>query len=589
MSSRLRLIFVFMALLFALSAVAATRPASAADAAWRAHYYNNPNLSGTPVVIRDETNIDYNWGEGTPAAPGVNLDNFSVEWKRNVDFPQAGIYRFTATMDDGMRVIVAGTTVIDAWTTGPTRTVTAERYFNAGLTHIQVQYFDAILGAEARFSWQYVGPGSPSINNWRGEYFNNTTLSGSPVAVRDDANINFDWGSGSPVPGVVNSDNFSVRWTRTLNFTPGRYLVTATSDDGIRVWINNQLVVDQWRDQNVTTFNTEVTLPGGALPVRVEYYERGGGAVARVSWSPVAVTINNWRGEYFTNTSLSGNPIAIRDDASIDFNWGEGAPMGGMDRDNFSVRWTRNLTFTPGRYRFTVTTDDGARLWVNNQLLVDRWYPRGVTSDSAEIDISSSSVPVRMEYFEQNGFAEAHLSWTRLSAGPSPNPTPVPGQGTATIATARLNVRTGPGIGNTITTVVTRGQLFPLAGYRNADASWVMITLPSGATGWVHAAYITTNIPVSSLVVWTGSPSPTPTPAPSGNATVATYFLNMRMGPGIDHTIVKVLAFGQTMTLNGRNSAANWVKVTLPDGATGWVHANYIRTGVNINSLPIAG
>jgi uncharacterized protein YraI len=590
MLPRSRLILIFAALLLALSAVSATQPASAADAAWRAHYYNNTNLSGTPVVVRDEANIDYNWGERTAAAPGVNLDNFSVEWKRNVDFPQAGIYRFTATMDDGMRVIVAGTTVIDAWTTGGTRTITAERYFNAGLTHIQVQYFDAILGAEARFSYQYVGPGSPAINNWRGEYFNNTSFSGSPASVRDDASINFDWGAGSPIPGVVNSDNFSVRWTRTLNFTPGRYQVSATTDDGMRIWMNNQLVIDQWRDQNVTTFTGEVTLPGGALPVRIEYYDRTGGAVARVSWTQVAATINNWRGEYFANISLSGNPAAIRDDANVDFNWGTGAPMNGMPDDNFSVRWTRNLSLTPGRYRFTVATDDGARLWVNNQLLIDRWYPRALTSDSAEIDISSGTVPVRMEYFEQNGSAEAHLSWTRLGASPSPNPTPLPGQGTATINTNQLNVRSGPGTTNTIITVVARNQVYPLAGYRNADGSWVMITLPSGAAGWVHSSYIVTSIPVSSLVVWTGSPSPTPTPAPvTGNATVATYFLNMRSGPGIGYPVVKVLAFGQTMTLQGRNSASNWVKVVLPDGATGWVHASYIRTSISINSLPIAG
>src|SRR5690606_3028864 len=202
--------------------------------------------------------------------------------------------------------------------------------------------------AEAHFSYQYVGPGSPPVDNWRGEYFNNTNLSGNPVVVRDDASVNFDWGTGSPLAGVVNSDSFSVRWSRTLNFTGGRYLVSATADDGIRVWINNQLVIDQWRDQTATTFTNEVLVPGGALPVRVEYYDHGGGAIARVSWTPIATTVFNWRGEYFTNRNLSGNPIAIRDDAAIDFNWGDGPPMAGMERDNFSVRWTRTLTLNPG-------------------------------------------------------------------------------------------------------------------------------------------------------------------------------------------------------------------------------------------------
>ncbi len=592
MSSRLRLVPLFAALLLALAAGGAARPTRAADAAWRASYYNNTNLSGTPVVVRDEAQIDYRWGTRIEPAPGVNVDNFSVEWRRNIDFAQAGIYRFSVTMDDGMRVLVDGATVLDAWTTGGTRTVTSHRYVSAGTHLVQVHFFDAVLFAEAHFSYQYVGPGSPPVDNWRGEYFNNTNLSGNPVVVRDDANVNFDWGNSSPVPGVVNSDGFSVRWSRTLNFTGGRYQITAAADDGIRVWINNQLLIDQWRDQTLSSFTTEATLPGGALPVRVEYYDRGGGAIARVSWTPVATTINNWRGEYFANRHLSGNPFAIRDDAAIDFNWGDGAPLAGMERDNFSVRWTRTLNLSPGRYRFTTTTDDGVRLWVNDRLIIDRWQPQALTTLTGEVDIAGSSAPVRMEYFDQNGGAVAQLSWARVVAGPSPNPTPtpVPGQGTATVTASGLNVRSGPGTGNRILTVIRRGQLYPLAGYRNAEASWVMLNLPSGEQGWVHVDYVTTSVPVSSLAVWNApAPSPTPPPAATGNATVTAYHLNMRSGPGITHSIIAVLDLGQTMTLQGRNSAGNWVRVTLPGGAVGWVHTGHIRATVPINSLPVVG
>jgi uncharacterized protein YraI len=581
---------LFAALLLALLAGGTARPTRAADASWRASYYNNIGLTGAPVVVRDEASIDYTWGETVPAAPGVNLDNFSVRWTRNVDFGQAGIYRFTARMDDGMRVLVDGVAVLDDWIAGPPRTIQNDRYFNAGAHYIEVQYFDVKLHAEAHFSYQYVGPGNPTINNWRGDYFNNTNLSGNPVVVRDDAGVNFNWGSGSPVPGIINSDSFSVRWTRTMNFTSGRYLITAVADDGIRVWINNQLLIDQWRDQNVSSFTTEATLPGGALPVRIDYYEHGGGAIAQVSWTPIAMTINNWRGEYFANRYLAGNPAVIRDDAAVDFNWGDNAPMTGLDKDNFSVRWTRTLALTPGRYRFTVATDDGVRLWVNNQLLVDRWQNQALTTAVGEIDLGSSA-PVRMEYFDQNGFAEAHLSWTQVSAGPNPNvpptPVPLPGQATAKVNANALNVRSAPGIGNTILTVVHRDEIYPLAGYRNAEANWVMIKLPSGAQGWVHANYVITSVPVSSLAVWAAPPAPTP--APSGNATVSTYHLNMRSGPGISYTIITVLDLGQTMTLLGRNSAASWVRIALPSGAVGWVHANYLTTTVPITSLPVVG
>jgi uncharacterized protein YraI len=94
-------------------------------------------------------------------------------------------------------------------------------------------------------------------------------------------------------------------------------------------------------------------------------------------------------------------------------------------------------------------------------------------------------------------------------------------------------------------------------------------------------------VPVSSLAVWGGPP--TPTPAPAGNATVSTYRLNMRSGPGVSYSVITVLDLGQTLTLQGRNSAGNWVRAALPSGAVGWVNGSYVKTNVQINSLPIVG
>ena len=60
-------------------------------------------------------------------------------------------------------------------------------------------------------------PPTPVITDWLGEYFSNIDFQGTPVLVRNDPAINFNWGSGSPDP-LVPADNFSARWTRTLNF-----------------------------------------------------------------------------------------------------------------------------------------------------------------------------------------------------------------------------------------------------------------------------------------------------------------------------------------------------------------------------------
>jgi len=120
----------------------------------------------------------------------------------------------------------------------------------------------------------YSDPGS-------GAYF------GTLVLTRTDATVNFDWGSGSPGTGV-NSDNFSVRWTGKVQApVTGNYAFRTVSDDGVRLWVNGQLVINNWTDHAPTT-NTSAAIAlaaGVKYAVTMEFYERGGGAVAKLLWA----------------------------------------------------------------------------------------------------------------------------------------------------------------------------------------------------------------------------------------------------------------------------------------------------------------
>jgi|GEM_PF-3264269 len=145
---------------------------------------------------------------------------------------------------------------------------------------------------EQQFTWV-------NINGWRGEYFKNPTLDSNPWLTRDDANIDFDWSGGSPDPALP-ADDFSARWTRTTAFECGRYRFNVRVDDGVRLWVNNQQLLNEWRTQ-VADFHPEIDLPAGNLPIQVEYYESGGGAAIQVNWQklsscvtpPAAPTLNN--------------------------------------------------------------------------------------------------------------------------------------------------------------------------------------------------------------------------------------------------------------------------------------------------------
>ncbi|MFZ0549026.1 MAG: PA14 domain-containing protein [Candidatus Promineifilaceae bacterium] len=555
----------------------------AADSTWFAQYFNNTTLSGGPALSQQETTIDHSWGTSSPGE-GVHKDNFSVRWTRKVNFPTAGVYRFSGTMDDGMRIWVDDVLVVDAWTTGSERTITGDRYLTAGDHNMKVEFFDGVLFATAKVSWQLVSTTPPTIYNWRGEYYNNKNLSGSPAVIRDDANINFNWNQGTPLAGTVPSDNFSVRWTRNLNMIAGHYQFSVSVDDGVRLWVNNVLLIDKWKDQPLTTYTAETDLPSGSIPIRMEYYDATGAAEAHLSWTQTNVSIANWRGEYYANGSLSGSPVAIRDDASVDFNWGDGSPMSGMDKDNFSVRWTRSIVLPAGHYRFTTRTDDGVRLWVNGQLLIDRWYPQAVQAVDAETDVYGGPVAIKMEYFERTGLAEAHLSWVQTTVPPTGG-SGEPGVGTATVASSYLNVRQGPAITYPIISTLTHGTVVQLGGYRNATGTWVLLILANGQQGWSYAPYLQTSVNIASLPVWnepgTGNTS-------GATATVyGAYHLNVRTGPGVSYVPIMTIPRGTVVQLIGRNSASSWLKIQLPSGTQGWVSASYMQTTYPISSLPV--
>jgi hypothetical protein len=331
--------------------------------------------------------------------------------------------------------------------------------------------------------------------SWQVTFWNNTSLSGGPVLQQADTRLDHEWGTGSPAAGIT-ADHFSARWTRYIDVTPDNYRFTVVADDGIRLWIDDQLLIDQWRDQAATTYTAQTYLGEGHHLVRVEYYENYGDAVAKVSWTqappqPAA----NWRAEYFNNKSLSGPPAVARDDARIDFNWGNTSPAPGLlDVDGFSARWTQSLNLSPGNYRFTMTVDDGARLFVNGHLLIDAWKDQPVRTYTGDIYLPGGAITVQMEYYENVGAAVARLAWGPVGTEPPPPPTDAMGTVTANI----LNVRSGPGLNYAVIGALTRGEQVRLLGRNNA-ATWLRMETSAGFQGWVSAQYIRSSGPILDL------------------------------------------------------------------------------------------
>lgn len=259
-------------------------------------------------------------------------------------------------------------------------------------------------------------PTSLPFFGWKGEYFNNRDLRGAPVLVRDDPDVNFRWPAGT-VPGSnVPGTNFSVRWTRTVTFTAGDYQFFLQVDDGARLFFDGRMLIDAWRDQPPTTYNAVVKgVTAGQHTVVVEYYQASGDATAFVSWE-IFGQYPDWKGEYFNDINLAPPALLVRNDPQIDFNWGLGSPDPRVPADNWSVRWTRRVSFEAGNYAFFARTSDGVRIYLDGWLVLDEWHDsRGgyVTYTSHFYELGAGYHTVVVEYYARGGIAYAQVWWSK--------------------------------------------------------------------------------------------------------------------------------------------------------------------------------
>jgi hypothetical protein len=252
---------------------------------WNGAYFANPSLAGYPVLVRNDPAIDFNWGASAPA-PGLPASFFSVRWTRAIFFNE-GTYRFVINADDGVRFWIDGRLVLDAWAPAAGQPFVVDRFLGAGSHYLQVDYYGGPTPNSIRVTWDYLQPAPPpGFPDWRGEYFPNRFLNGAPLVVRNDRAIDFDWSFRSPAPGI-GTEEYSVRWTRRIDFASGTYRFSTRSDDGIRVFIDGDRIIDEWRDMSGnTTYSAERHL-SGHHEVRVEYYQNRGPAFVYFWWEQV--------------------------------------------------------------------------------------------------------------------------------------------------------------------------------------------------------------------------------------------------------------------------------------------------------------
>ena len=387
--------------------------------------------------------------------------------------------------------------------------------------NVNVIVSDSVISSSASFSWATTSPLNGT--GLRGEYFNGTGFQ-TLVTSRVDSTVNFNWGSGSPAAGV-NADGFSVRWTgKVLPAYSQTYTFTTSADDGARLWVNGQQIINRWRNGSSTTSGTIALVANQEASIVLEYYESTSTAKMQLSWKsaslasqvvprnrlfppnpnvapviyapvaqagsvgenavldvnatdanndtlsysatglPAGLTMNAATGRisgtytaagsftptltvsdgslsasvtmswgvtavttgtglfanYFNGSDLQ-SAVFDRMDATVNQNWGTGSPDPRISADNFSVRWSGEvLPQYNETYTFKIVADNGARLWVNSNLLVYHWDnvsgqpPAGTWSASIQMR-AGVRVPIRLEYFDATGTANVSLLWSSPS------------------------------------------------------------------------------------------------------------------------------------------------------------------------------
>jgi hypothetical protein len=322
---------------------------------------------------------------------------------------------------------------------------------------------EVLLAEVKKADFSSLSPTTPKPGHGlRGEYFAGRGLS-KLLLTRTDPQVAHDWGESAPHPALTPTGReFSVRWTGRLRPPATQtYRLITNTDDGVRLWLDGNLLIDRWYDQSGGEHTAEAKLDGNkAYDLKVEYYNATGRAGASLAWSsphlprqviahehllspqddppatmpqrillktpaadsgPEFVRVlksdrSGLRGEYFEDRDLKQLRF-VRIDPSVDFNFhAENLPDPTSPAEG-SVRWTGMIQAPRSEdYRFHVEVHRRVRLWVDEQLVIDQWKGEGGEYTSMKVSLTAGKkVPFKLEYTSPDGFMICRVRWSSQS------------------------------------------------------------------------------------------------------------------------------------------------------------------------------
>ncbi|HUS25893.1 MAG TPA: PA14 domain-containing protein [Nevskiaceae bacterium] len=257
-----------------------------------------------------------------------------------------------------------------------------------------------------------------------------------PVATRVDENVDFNWWLDGPIPGYSQTDWFYGRWSGYFVAPKtGTYYFGANADDSGSIYVNNQFITSSC--YSGVCYGSSVNLTAGqVVPIRAEHMDATGQAyfhmyvkgavdeqIVPQAWlqtgvRPVAQT-HGLTGYYYNDDgthnldSTTKSLFMQRTDPLISFYWGNGSPAPNGPTE-FMTRWSGYLTVpVTGAYTFGTNSDDGTRVKVNNNTVVDTWGGCCALMWGSTVNLTAGqSVPISVDYFDGGGTAAMNLMVT---------------------------------------------------------------------------------------------------------------------------------------------------------------------------------
>ncbi|MFZ3590412.1 PA14 domain-containing protein [Bacillus sp. DJP31] len=391
--------------------------------------FDYKKMAQMPTVTGKD--VQKNWGWGSPGT-GIPADYFMGVFDQSGTY-SSGDYFIQTFADDGVKMEVNGQWPINRWSE---YTGTTDRALwldvDGGRQHtVKTHYFEKVAGA-AVFS--HLVP----LDSWLAYYYPNNSLTGMPTTAKiiqpvGEHSLVEDFGSGSPEPKTIPSDNFSARYTTAKRLQAGEYILRTKVDDGVRVYVDGKMVVDRWTNGSMLEDGVKIRISDRNSAsaeekdihwIEVEYLENtGNGKVEFKLESFQSAIDNSWVGEIFPNQNFEGIPFVMGgknsaqpiSDINFSWGWGLGSPHKEVKGDQFTARYTKEVTLNAGTYLFNASGDDGIRVFLDGQLLINGWQNSVSITKRQTAYVESGKHTIVVEYYENVGNATLSFDYEFIS------------------------------------------------------------------------------------------------------------------------------------------------------------------------------